>query len=756
MTTGAEALTAALEHHRRGDLARAEPLYRHALAADPGHPEVWFLLGVVCQSLGRPAEAVTCYREAVRLQPHLAEAHNNLGVALDEGGQCQEALACYREAVRLKPDYADALNNLGALHIALGQPDEALACCRQAVRLQPGFAKAHNNLGLALAARGELAEALDCYQEAVRLWPDYAEAHNNRGVALTGLRRLAEAVASCREAMRLRPDYPEAHNNLGVALRYQGRPQEALAHYEEALRLRPGYPEALNNIGDVLQEQGRADEAVPYFLEALRLRPDYPEAHNNRAIAVAAQGKVDEALAGYEEAVRLRPGYVDALNNLGNAYKDQGRLDEAVDCSRRALAVQPGAAAVHSNLLFALHYHPGYDAPAQFAEHQDWARRYAEPLPAAEPHAVPAAPGRRLRVGYVSPDFRAHVVAFFMEPILAAHDHEHFAITCYANVPRPDEVTRRLQGYADRWRSLVGLSDDQAADLIRQDGIDILVDLAGHTGGNRLPVFARKPAPVQVTYLGYVGTTGLPHMDYRFTDAQADPPGMTERYHTEELVRLPEVGLCYRPPAGPEVAGPPAARAGAVTFGSFNNLAKITPQVLALWSRILTALPEARLLLKTGAGGAGDRRVRDALARNGIAPGRVTLVGRTATRDDYLRLYHATDMALDPFPYNGITTTCDALWMGVPVISLAGTSWVSRQGVSVLSHLGLADLIGDTPEAYVAAAVRLAHDLPRLRELRAGLRARMRGSTLMDGPRFTRNLEEAYCRIWGRWRADRG
>jgi protein O-GlcNAc transferase len=406
-------------------------------------------------------------------------------------------------------------------------------------------------------------------------------------------------------------------------------------------------------------------------------------------------------------------------------------------------------------LPLALNYQPGADPAEILREANAYAERHAASLTAAaKPHPARSLEGRRLRIGYVSADFREHPVAYFLEPILAAHDHQGFEIFCYADVRQPDAVTRRLQGYADQWRSLVGSSDEEAAELIRRDGIDILVDLSGHTGGNRLPVFARKPAPVQASYLGYLGTTGLPAIDYYLTDAHADPPGLTDAHYQEQLVRLPECGFCYAPGPAPEVSPElPARQAGRVTFGSLNSVAKLSEEVLALWARVLAAVAGSRVVLRTGAGRRAEERVRGGLAGHGVSPERVLLLGQTATRFDYLKLYQAVDLGLDPFPYNGVTTTCDALWMGVPVLTLAGGTCVSRQGVRFLRAVGLDELIAETPEAYVRLATEVAGDLARLSALRRGLRERMSHSPLMDAAQFTRHLEAAYRGLWERWAA---
>jgi predicted O-linked N-acetylglucosamine transferase (SPINDLY family) len=550
-----------------------------------------------------------------------------------------------------------------------------------------------------------------------------------------------------RQILQGDPDNAQVWYLLGANCQIQGKAAEAIAALRRSLQLRPNRPEAHNHLGVTLAAQGDIDGAADCFREAIRLQPNQAEPHYNLALALEKQYRLDEAVVHDQQALRLQPAHADALNNLGNIWKEMGLLDDAIACYRRALAVQPNHLGAHSNLLLTLHYHPASDPDALFAEHRAWAQRHARPLQASiQPHSVDRDPTRRLRIGYLSPDFRDHVVGHLIEPILAAHDRSRFEITCYANVRRPDDRTRRMQSNACRWRSIVDFTDEQAAQLIRRDGIDILVDLAGHTSKNRILIFARKPAPVQVTYYGYADTTGLPTMDYRLTDAVAEPPGMTERYNTEELIRLPEIAWIYPPPTLAEANTPPAERTGPITFGSLNNLCKVTADAIALWSQILAAVPGTRLLMLTPGGRTDQRLVAD-FARHGIDERRLILVGKRA-RPEYFRLFQEVDVCLDTFPYSGCNTTCDALWMGVPVVTLSGRTFVHRQSVTILTHLGLEDFIAETPEDYREIAARLANDRARLTALRSGLRERMRGATLTDAPRFTRQLEDAFRRMW--------
>jgi predicted O-linked N-acetylglucosamine transferase (SPINDLY family) len=395
-----------------------------------------------------------------------------------------------------------------------------------------------------------------------------------------------------------------------------------------------------------------------------------------------------------------------------------------------------------------MHYGPGIDRAELFAEHQRWAAQHAAELsPITRSATNGFNPHRRLRIGYVSADFREHPVAHFIGPVLAARDRAQFEVIGYSDVPQPDESTKRLSAQMDEWREISGLSDEALAELVVRDGIDILVDLTGHAGKNRLLAFARKPAPIQVTHFGYPDTTGLSAMDYRMSDAHADPPGETEKFHTEKLVRLPDVAWCYEPSASPPVKELPVREAGFVTFASFNNIPKLTNEVLALWARILKGVPNARLKLLTNAPGQSNERVWQEFEKRGVDRARVSIVDRLP-REQYLELHNTVDIGLDPFPYNGAVTSCDALWMGVPVMTLAGATYVARQGVSVLLNLGLADLIAASAQEYVEIAIQLAGDLERLADLRRELRDRMNASAIMDGRRFARNLESAYRRMW--------
>jgi predicted O-linked N-acetylglucosamine transferase (SPINDLY family) len=716
-TTIKQAFDQALRHHQGGRLSEAEALYRQVLAKQPAHVGALHYLGVLAHQQGNNHAAVELIGAAINLSPDLPELHNNLGLSLKGCGRLDEAIAAYRRALSIKPDNPSALYNLAVALQSAGQVDDAIAALRQAIALRPGYVEAHNNLGIALKDKGQIEEA----------------------------------IASYRRAIALRPDYAQGHNNLASAFKANGQIDDAIAAYRRAVTIDPLLAEAHNNLGLVLAEAGQLDDAIAAFERAISADPRLAEAHFYLGNALASRRMPDEAAAAFRSVIALQPGHAVAHNNLGNALKERGLLSEAIDAYRRAIALAPRFAEAFSNLLLALHYHPGFDAAAIAREHRAWNEVFATPLAAQIlRHDNDRDPDRRLRIGYVSPDFREHTVARFLLPVLANHDRRHFEIFAYANVRSPDAMTALIRTHTDAWHDIAGLGDRQAAERIRADRIDLLVDLAGHTGSGRLLLFARKPAPVQVTYMGYANTTGLATIDYRLTDIHLDPPGVDDSIYSERSIRLPETYWCYTPSEiAPDVSRLPADRNGFVTFCSLNNFCKVTEPAVLAWCRILTAVPNSRLLLHVPRGKL-PQNFAELFEHAGIGADRLHLVGRQ-TLPDYLKSYREADIGLDTFPYTGFTTTFDALWMGVPIVSLAGNSAAWRGGVSILSNLDLAEMVTQNVDGYVQIAIDLANDLPRLGELRRSLRQRMQRSPLMDGARLTRHIEAAYRQMWRNW-----
>jgi predicted O-linked N-acetylglucosamine transferase (SPINDLY family) len=654
----------------------------------------------------------------------------------------------------------------GIKHHQAEDLDAAELLYRKILASMPENADALHLLGVLLGQRGNVPRAIEHISRAISMKGTAPVFHNNLGNLYLKLDRLKEAAACYRRALELDPQFFAANANLGDILFKQGHLDQAADAYRRSLATQRDDATVLNALGNVLQSQANFEDAIEYYQRALAEKPNSAELHANLGAAFKECGDLDQALAYARRALELNADSSEFHNNLGNVLKDRGQLDEAIACYRRAMELAPDAADAYSNLLYTLNFTTSRDAAAIYAEHRRWNERFAASLagsaaalPASnrrleDAYCLPPTPDMRLRIGYVSPDFRWHPIGRFMLPILQSHDHAAFEIFCYASQNTGDWLTERCRLHADVWRSVDHLSDDQLAGLIRQDKIDVLVDLTMHMAKNRLLAFARKPAPVQVTYLAYPGTTGLETIDYRLTDRYLDPPGDVPGGHSsiysEQSIWLPETYWCYMPIEGsPPVGDLPRSRAGHVTFGSLNNFCKVSFGTLNAWAELMQALPDARLILHVHLGQHRDR-VCNVFAERSVSPQRISFVGKLPV-GDYLRLYNQIDIALDPFPYGGGTTTCDALWMGVPVVSLAGQTAVGRGGLSILSNLGLSELVAFNAAEYVQIAVRLANDVVRLSELRAQLRNRMLASPLMDAPRFTRNLEAAYRDMWQRW-----
>jgi len=735
-----------------GRPAEAAQAYQQALAINPGNSTLHMLLGSILHELGRHAESLASLEQARRLAPQDPRVISKLGMVLEHLQRFAEAESCFRRVVELE-DSAEARFRLASALQSQGRADEAIGEYEAAIRHEPAHVEAHNNLGTIRHGRGELDAAERHFNACLTANPQFAPAVMNQGLVRQSQQRDNEAAELYRHAAELDPRLAAAWHSLGAVRHKQGRHEEARQCFARALEVDPRHADAHLGLAYLYQKDLRLDLAVAHCEQAIRLKPDLPVAHNNLCVSWAAQGRHDEAIAAARQAVALKPDFGKAHSNLAVSLQAIGLLDGAIAEHRRAIELEPAESGLHSNLLYALNYHPGYDAPAIFAEHRVWGSRHADPLTlAAEPHEIDRTPGRRLRIGYVSPHLCEHAVNFFTQPIFQSHDRERFEVVCYFDDDRPDDTSGLLRRTVNLWRDVFGKSDDEVAAQIRADRIDILVDLTGHIGGgNRMQLFARKPAPIQVTYLGYQNTTGMQAMDYRLTDAYADPPGETDALHTERLVRLPESYFCYRPSDyAPPVAPLPAEANGYVTFGSVNAFPKVTPQVLATWAEILRRVPGSKLVVRADMTPSLEKRLFETFAAEGIASERLELVNRLP-RPQYLELISRLDIALDPFPFNGHTTTCDSLWQGVPVLTLSGNSYVTRFGGSGHATLGLPELITQSREEYVEAAVALASDRERLIRYRTTLRERMAASPLLDFAGFTRKLEDAYRAMWERF-----
>ncbi len=699
---------------------------------------------------GRLGEALEACREALAAQPDHLGALALGGATALQFGDYDQGIVFLRTAVALAPDNFDILYNLGFAYGAVKRLDEAKAAYLRAADVRPGFAQPYVNLGFLQHRAGHLDAAAASFRKAIEMEPLHVEALSNLGSVLEAQGLLGEAVAICEQARNLRPEAARLQYNFGrVALR-SGRIADAVEAFRRAVQGQPDFTAAHNNLGNALRMAGDLDDAVEAFGRAIELEPDHAETHNNLGALLREMGQPEAALTHLRRAVEIRPGYAQAHNNLGGVFHDFGEWDEATASFRRALDADPDFVEAYGNLLFVANYHPDLPADEIFAEYRRWDHRYARPLAAAAAvHANPRDAGRRLKVGYVSPDFRAHACLMFFEPLLAGHDANAVETFAYAEVTRPDHETERLKGRFDHWRDTFAMSDEALAEAIRADGIDVLVDIAGHTSGNRLLAFARKPAPVQVSWLGYAYTTGLSAMDYFLADADFVPAG-AEGLFSEEVWRLPRSVFVFRPPAGmPRVGPPPAAANGSITFGYFSRPVRVNHRVVATWADILHEVPASRLLLnnKPFTDPAMRETVLSRFAVHGIGGDRLTMISESPP----WAAYNAIDIALDPFPHNAGSTTFEALWMGVPVVTLAARPSVGRLGATILNKLDLGGWVAHSERGYVERAASAARDLEGLAALRAGLRERMRTSPLMDEAGFAGDVEGAFREMWRRW-----
>jgi predicted O-linked N-acetylglucosamine transferase (SPINDLY family) len=600
----------------------------------------------------------------------------------------------------------------------------------------------------------QFREAELLFRQVLGLDPSNHPALYHLGLLALRGGHLTDATLLLGKAAAANPADADSWIDLGNALMHGGKLEEATDAYRKTIALRPDNGAGYSNLGIALYRLRRFDEAIPLLHKAAELSPDQPEIFNNVGNALIYQNRPTEAIAAFQRALALRPNDSDAHTNLSNILVRSGRVDEALAHARRAIEIDPSILLARNNLLLCLPLDPNATPQEIFEAHQLTETKHASQLAhLIRPAGNDRSPERRLRVGYVSPDFRDHSVATFFYELLAAHSPDAVETFCYAHVFKRDELTAQFEKMANHWRDIANKGDDALAEMVRNDKIDILVDLAGHTVGNRLMLFARKPAPVQISYLGYPNTTGMGAMDYLLTDPHCDPPGVTDRYYSEKLIRLPKTFAVYHPhDVAPAVNELPATKNGFVTFVSFNRLEKLNPPLCRAWSEILARTPRAQLVIVANALNepAIAHRTARWLEHEGVATDRVLLRGKVSTKD-YFTMHHHADVLLDTFPVNGHTVTCHAAWMGVPTIVLEGSMHVGRMGFSVNTNLGLPQCIGGSTEQYIERAVALATDLPALAEIRRTLRDRMKSSPIMDYPRFARDVENAYRTIWTKW-----
>lgn len=737
-----------------GKIIDAIKSYRAAIHANPKLAQAHFNLGILLLEQDTPHEAIAAFRAALLYKPDSATCHYNLGNAYLQDGNAADSIGCYEQALALKPDFVSAEIAKGVALQETGLLEEAIACFQRVLKKQPDYAEVYFNLGGALREAHQSGAATAAFLRATEILPDYADAHAALGNILFELGEYQNAIQHYETALTQRPNWPELQRDLGQILRITGQLNKAISAFRLAVRIKPNFAEAYGNLGMALHQVGDAEGARDSYQTALKLNPKNIDALNNLGILWLQVGELEMAEASFRELLKLAPGDIEALNNLGLTLSTIGALSEAEIVYRRILEIHPEHAKSHSNLLFIHNYLSGESASKLFEE----ASRYGIQLSRTTTPPCfqqSAEPDRCLRVGIVSADLRQHPVGYFAENVLkhlSAQADDRIKLFVYSNHWLVDATTESIKACCQGWELVNPLDDERLAQRIRDDQIDILIDLSGHTADNRLPVFALKPAPVQVTWLGYFATTGVKEIDYLIADPWTLPES-EEHNFTETIWRLPETRLCFTPPREvTEIAPLPALSTGKITFGCFNNLTKMNDEVVELWSRIIAAIPNSQLFLKSRQFSEPSVRetVIERFGRCAITPDRL-IFEAYSPRTSYLASYNLVDIALDPFPYPGGTTTVEALWMGVPVLTLSGKSFLARQGVGLLMNAGLPDWVADTPNDYVARAVTHASDLQGLAALRAGLREQVLTSPVFDSSRFAHYFEEALRGMWKKW-----
>ncbi|XP_010245836.1 PREDICTED: probable UDP-N-acetylglucosamine--peptide N-acetylglucosaminyltransferase SPINDLY isoform X2 [Nelumbo nucifera] len=745
--------------------------FAEAIRLDPQNACPLTYCGILYKDEGRLLEAAESYQKALVADPSyklaaecLAIVLTDLGTSLKLAGNTQEGINKYTEALKIDPNYAPAYYNLGVVYSEMMQYDLALSCYEKAAQQRPMYAEAYCNMGVIYKNRGDLESAIACYERCLAVSPNFEIAKNNMAIALTDLGTkvklegdINQGVTYYKKALYYNWHYADAMYNLGVAYGEMLKFDMAVVFYELALHFNPQCAEACNNLGVIYKDRDNLDKAVECYQLALRIKPNFSQSLNNLGVVYTVQGKMDAAASMIEKAIVANPSYAEAYNNLGVLYRDAGDISQAIEAYEHCLKIDPDSRNAGQNRLLAMNYINEGNDDKLFEAHRDWGRRFMRLYPQYTSWDNPKDPERSLVIGYVSPDYFTHSVSYFIEAPLVHHNYANYKVVVYSAVVKADAKTNRFRETLLRkggiWRDIYGIDEKKVASIVREDKVDILVELTGHTANNRLGMMACRPAPIQATWIGYPNTTGLPTIDYRITDSLADPPN-TRQKHVEELVRLPECFLCYTP--SPE-AGPvlpmPALSNGFVTFGSFNNLAKITPKVLRVWARILCAVPNSRLVVKCKPFCCDSIRQKflHTLEQMGLESLRVDLLPLILLNHDHMQAYGLMDISLDTFPYAGTTTTCESLYMGVPCVTMAGSVHAHNVGVSLLSKVGLGHLIAKNEDEYVQLAIDLASNISELSKLRMKLRDQMMNSPVCDGRNFVLSLESTYRNMWHRY-----
>jgi protein O-GlcNAc transferase len=708
-----KSLAKALPLHRAGDLDAAEKMYLSVLEQAPDHPDALHLLGLVKRQRGRPAEAL----------PYLEKAFDRCP------GNAQ-FLIDYADCFRENKDFGKALRHY-----------------ERALDGKPAAATLHFKMAECSHALGDTARAREHLQRTLALEPDHFGATFDLAELYRGGGDFERARGLFKKALALKPDFAAGHHAAGLIEDALGNPARALHHLREAVRLDHGLAAAHNDLGNLLLSQGETAAAIDSYRQALAVKPDFHQAYFNLGNCLRSADRLDDALCCFAAALKADPFSVRGLSNYGEALMAAGRVSEARENFERAVSISKGRCGqAFSNLLLSMNYDPDVSSRRLFEKHVEFGRVFNEaPLPRewSEPGS-----GRKVRIGYVSADFCNHPAARFMEPLIVNHDDRLFEVFCYSDAVKPDFVTKRLKNACPNWRDISHSKDGSALEVIRNDRVDILVDCAGHTGGNRLGLFAKKPAALHLSSFGYPATTGLAAMDYYMTDAVLDPGEDADRY-TEKLLRIAPCFCCYKPlPDAPVAGHSPAAKNGFVTFGSLHTLARLNDRVIELWSAVLKSIPDSRLrIIRTTLSGKIRNNLESKFSSHGVDPRRIDMTNEIPL-NGHLSLYHTIDISLDTFPWSGHTTACESLWMGVPVVTLHGDRHAGRMVSSVLTVLGLTDWIGRSVGQYLSIAIKKAGAIEALISLRSRLRDIMTASDLCNAEKYAGKVEALYKRIW--------
>ncbi len=735
-----------------GRLEDADDFFRRALEIFPDFPPAQNNRGTILRDLKRQDAAIACYDKAIALKPDFADAYYNRGIALQDLRRFSAAAKDYEQAISLKPRFPEAYCNLGFVLRELRQLDAALQCCDKAIAAAPNYPEAHCNKGLALKELGQFEAAVSSYDQAIALRNDFADAYFNRGITLQELNRLDAALESYDGAIAHNRSFAEAYNNRGIVLQKLQRTDAALQSFDQTIAIAPGNAEAFSNKGLLLSGLGQNSEAMSIFDRAIELKPGFADAHNNRGIALANLNRYTESVESCRRAIQLNVASPAAYHSLGNALIAHGATDEAILNFEKALSLKPNFAEAYSSLLF----QHAYNATLSPSQYLTLANRWTSACIAQQDSAPtqkksfirPPLNGRRLKVGYVSGDFRNHAVTYFIEQLFRNHDRARIEIFAYSTCAQHDKVTERLLSLVDHWLPVAGLSDSQLLRQIDSDSIDVLIDLSGHTAHNRLGLFACRAAPVQAHYLGYFASTGLAEIDYWIGDGILTPVE-TDNHFSESVWRLPRTWVSYEGKADAPACNWTPATDGTVRLGSFNSLVKLTPSTLALWAKTLLAVPEAKLFLKNRQLADPENRIRilDTMHKHGVPSNRIELMDSDATADwgDHMSYYNMLDIALDPIgAVGGGTTSCDALWMSVPLVTQIGDRMASRMTASMLNAIGHSEWIAHSESEYINTVVSLARAVDYRKSLRQTLRMEMAQSPLCDAHDLSMQLENAY------------